>query len=195
MQNLFKELETLLHQNEEFFSKDGSLLRNLVIEKGLKLDPELISLLLSHDRIRQHFFTRAGDVLVFDKEKFLQFVNNKEFLPDNFTSYKNKIGLSGDGGKTLISQKREVELIWPYKDCVLEGGQTKEDAKREEIYWNTTLAPDDITRLLEPKVLTRWKRFDKDGSLIFSIATWHATCKSFDRFRARFSSGGSINEV
>lgn len=34
-------------------------------------------------------------------------------------------------------------LAWPYKDCVLEGGMTKEDAGRDEIFWNTTLAPDD----------------------------------------------------
>jgi len=45
----------------------------------------------------------------------------------------------------------------------LEGGQTKEDQKRDEIFWNETLAPDEIDRLFEPKVLTNFKRFDKDG--------------------------------
>jgi len=85
----------------------------------------------------------------------------KEFLPDSFTAFKNKIGLSDDGGKNLISRKQEVELVWPYKDCVLEGGQTKEEAKRDEIFWNTTLAPDDIDRLLEPKVFTNWCKYNK----------------------------------
>ena len=54
-------------------------------------------------------------------------------------------------------------LAWPYKDCVLEGGQTKEDQKRKEIFWNATLAPDEIDRLLDPKVLTDFKKYDKKG--------------------------------
>lgn len=163
MQNLFKEMEVLLLEKKEFFSKDGSLLRNLVIEKGLKLDPELLDLLISHNRIKEHFFTQIGEILVFDKEKFLQFVNNKQFLPDSYTAFKNKIGLSDDGGNTLISQNQDVELVWPFKDCVLEGGQKTENNKREEIFWNTILAPDDITRLLEPKIQTNWKRYTAAG--------------------------------
>ena len=57
----------------------------------------------------------------------------------------------------------EVVLSWPYKDCVLEGGQTKEDAKRNEVFWNEILAPDEINPLTEPKVLTNFKKFDADG--------------------------------
>src|SRR5699024_725135 len=51
----------------------------------------------------------------------------------------------------------------PYKDCVLEGGQTKEDQKRDEIFYNETLAPDQVNRLLAPKVLGNAKRYTKDG--------------------------------
>jgi len=101
--------------------------------------------------------------MVFDKEKFLQFVSNKAFLPDSYTAFKNKIGLTGDGGTTYLSRHRDVVLAWPYKDCVLEGGQTEEDAKRDEVFWNETLAPDDIDRLLDPKVLTNFRRIDADG--------------------------------
>ncbi|MCW0482409.1 site-specific DNA-methyltransferase [Gaoshiqia sediminis] len=54
-------------------------------------------------------------------------------------------------------------LAWPHKDCVLEGGQTKEDQKRNEIFWNETLAPDEIDRLLDPKVFTNWKKYDQHG--------------------------------
>jgi len=62
-----------------------------------------------------------------------------------------------------LTEANEVVLDFPYKDCVLEGGQTKEDQKRKEIFWNETLAPDEIDRLLEPKALTNWKKYDKDG--------------------------------
>lgn len=40
---------------------------------------------------------------------------------------------------------------------------TKEDQGRNEVFWNTTLAPDDITRLFEPKVLTGWERWDVEA--------------------------------
>ena len=53
--------------------------------------------------------------------------------------------------------------MWPYKDCVLEGGQTKEDQKREEIFYNEILAPDEINRLLAPKVLGNAKRYGVNG--------------------------------
>ena len=60
---------------------------------------------------------------------------------------------------------KTVKPSWsfPYKDCVLEGGQTKEDAKHQEIFFNETLAPTEINRLLDNKVLTNFKRFDADG--------------------------------
>ena len=161
MQNLFNELAALLKQDTRFWSGD-QILKNQVIEYALKLDKELLRLLLSHPRLKEHFFTDVGGVLVFDKEKFIRFVNNKAFLPDSYTSFKNKIGLMTEDGHYL-SESREVVLAWPYKDCVLEGGQTKEDQKRDEIFWNTILAPDEIDRLFEPKVLTNWKRYDAEG--------------------------------
>jgi adenine-specific DNA-methyltransferase len=54
-------------------------------------------------------------------------------------------------------------LVWPYKDCVLEGGQTKEEEKRKEIFFNEVLAQDEIDRLLDPKVLTNFKKFTPEG--------------------------------
>ena len=62
-----------------------------------------------------------------------------------------------------FKEKKDVVLVWPYKDCVLEGGQDKEDEKRNEIFYNEILSPDEIDRLFDPKVLTNCKRYDKDG--------------------------------
>ena len=162
MQNLLNDLKELLKQDDRLMVED-ELLKNKIIELALKLDENLIRLLLSHSRLRQHFFAEVDRVLVFDKQKFLQFVSNKAFLPDSYTAFKNKIGLTDDGGTTYLSRHRDVVLAWPYKDCVLEGGQTEEDAKRDEIFWNETLAPDDIDRLLDPKVLTNFRRIDANG--------------------------------
>ena len=158
MQNLFKDLENLLQQEQHFIS-DGALLKNVVIEAALNLDSRLLELLMQSDTIKAHFFTEVSGVLVFDKVKFQDFVSNKAFLPDSYTAFKNRIGLTS-GRHDYLSQSRDVVLAWPYKDCVLEGGMTKEDRGRNEVFWNTTLAPDDITRLFEPKVLTGWERWD-----------------------------------
>lgn len=54
-------------------------------------------------------------------------------------------------------------MVWPYKDCILEGGQSKEDQKRDEIFYNETLAPDQVNKLLAPKVLGNDKRYTKEG--------------------------------
>ena len=160
MQNLLNELIELLSQDERLVV-DGKLLKSKVVESGLQLDKELLKLLLQNEKIKKHFFAEVDGVLVFDKIKFMKFVSNKAFLPDSYTAFKNKIGLAVDG--EYLSEKKDVVLVWPYKDCVLEGGQTKEDDKRNEIFWNTTLAPDEIDRLLSPKVFSNFKKYDKDG--------------------------------
>lgn len=160
--SLFNELEQLLRNESAYCSEDGILLKNAIVEAALALRPSLIKLLLSHDGLKRNFFTEIDGVLVFDKIKFQKFVMNKRFLPDSYTSFKNKIGLTTEDGD-FISDSREVVLSWPYKDCVLEGGQTKEDAKRNEVFWNEILAPDEINRLTEPKALTAFRRYDSEG--------------------------------
>ena len=160
MENLLENLKTLLQKDERIVS-EGELLKNKIVELAIKLDKDLIKLLLSDKQMKEVFFIEVGKAIIFDKEKFIKFISNKQFLPDSYTAFKNKIGLTD--GDDFISEKKEVVLSWPYKDCVLEGGMTKEDQKRDEIFWNETLAPDEISRLLDPKVFTNAKRIDKDG--------------------------------
>lgn len=159
---LFQELEKLLRMESQYCTEDGVLLKNAIVEAALAVRPDLIKLLLSHDALKRNFFSEVNGVQVFDKVKFQKFVMNKRFLPDSYTCYKNKIGLTNEDGE-FLSESREVVLSWPYKDCMLEGGQTKEDAKRNEVFWNEILAPDEINRLTEPKVLTNFKKYDSEG--------------------------------
>ncbi len=164
MQNLQQDLIVLL-KNEDNLVVDNQLNKNKIIEASLKVEPFLISLLIKNETFKKHFFQEVEDVLVFDKIKFQRFVNNKSFLPDSYTAFKNKIGLAVNDDTTdnFIKTKNDVVLVWPHKDCVLEGGQTKEDQKRNEIFWNETLAPDSVDRLLDAKVFTNFKKYDKEG--------------------------------
>ncbi len=160
MENLLDNLKILLQKDERLIS-DGEILKNKVIELAIKLDKDLIELLLTDKQIKEVFFAQIGKATIFDKDKFIKFISNKQFLPDSYTAFKNKIGLTEND--EFIKEKKEVVLSWPYKDCVLEGGMTKEDQKRDEIFYNETLAPDEISRLLDPKVFTNVKRIDKKG--------------------------------
>jgi adenine-specific DNA-methyltransferase len=160
MQNLLDDLKHLLIADERLVV-EGKLMKNKIIELGLALDKGLLKLLLSNSTIKKHFFEEVSGTMVFDKIKFMKFISNKEFLPDSYTSFKNKIGLTVED--EFITEGKEVVLSFPYKDCYLEGGQTKEDENRKEHFWNETLAPDDIDRLLEPKVLTAFKKYDSKG--------------------------------
>ena len=148
--------------DNKYCMDDGTLIKNKIVEDALTLQPALLKHLLSNEVMKKNFFSEIDEMLVFDKIKFQQFIMNKSFLPDSYTAYKNKIGLVAEDGR-FISENRDIVLAWPYKDCVLEGGQTKEDVKRDEIFWSETLAPEEISRLTEPKVFVGYKRFDKDG--------------------------------
>lgn len=139
---------------------DGKILKNAVVEAALKPDAALVKLLLGNKVIRKHFFLDVDGTLVFDKVKFQDFVSNKQFLPDSYTAFKNKLGLFDRSNKPLAGGQ-DVVLNWAYKDCVLEGGMTKEEAARDEIFYNTVLAPDEITRLFDPKVLTKFEYWDQ----------------------------------
>ena len=160
--HLYHELYAVLRMEDRFCTDAGELIKSNIETAALNLNPELIRLLLNNELLSRHFFADVDDIKVFDKVKFQHFIMNKEFLPDSYTSFKNKIGLTTDDGR-FITDSREVVLSWPFKDCMLEGGQTKEEAKRDEIFWNETLAPDEINRLTEPKAFTAFKRYDKDG--------------------------------
>lgn len=163
MENLFNHLEqVVLRMDSRFCTEDGHLLKNNVVEAALALDPKLLHYLLADEKLKKHFFSEVDGLLVFDKVKFQRFVMNKQFLPDSYTAFKNKVGLTNENSE-FLSESREVVLSWPYKDCMLEGGQTKEDAKRQEIFWNETLAPDEINRLTEPKALCHFRRYDSKG--------------------------------
>ncbi|MGB9663989.1 MAG: site-specific DNA-methyltransferase [Ignavibacteria bacterium] len=132
MPKFLDELKNLLLSDKRL-CVDESLAKNKIIELALKNDKDLIKLLISNEKIKNTFFINVDNVLIFDKEKFIKYISTKEFLPDSYTAFKNKIGLIDEKGE-FISEKKEVVLSWPYKDCILEGGMTKEDQKRDEIF-------------------------------------------------------------
>ena len=162
MANFFDTLTDILKSDERFITQDGELLRNKVYESAMNMDEKLIKLLIGNSETKKRFFVEVTGVLVFDKVGFGWVINNRQFLPNSYTRFKNRIGLVNERDE-FISVSGDTVLSFPYKDCVLEGGQTKDDQKRDEIFYNATLAPNEVDRLLYPKVLVNAKRYSNMG--------------------------------
>ena len=159
---LLEEFKSVLSADERFIGEDNQIIKTKVSDAARSNDEKLLKALLNNKLLKETFFTEVDDIYVFDKNKFVWVLESREFLPDSYTMYKKSIGLV-DVNNDLIGQQGEVSLVWPYKDCVLEGGQTKEDQKRNEIFFNEILAPSQVNSLLAPKVLRNAKRYTKEG--------------------------------
>jgi adenine-specific DNA-methyltransferase len=178
-ENFKSVLENILKKDERLVDDSGELNGNLIHEYANSLDEGLIDLLLNEDATREKFFLKVKDVYVFKQNDFKFFLDENK-IDNSYTQYANRIGLS-TGGK-FLKDIDDIVLDFPYKDCVLEGGQSTEEgtdtyfeydgneqdyiekeAKRKEIFFNQILAKDEIDRLTEPKAFTNIKRYTEKG--------------------------------
>jgi len=158
-ENFDQKLIKLLESNPDFVDNTGTLHSAAIRERAWKLDPELIKLLITDKKVEAKFFREIEGRWIFDNNAFVDYITDKNFFADSYTQFRNKIDLNIDG--KFLPERGEVSLVWPYKDCVLEGGQTKESEKRKEIFFNELLAPDEINRMFSPKVLMGWRHYGK----------------------------------
>ena len=161
MENFNEVLIELLKKDPRFVDNENNILRSKIIDAALNTDKELLSLLLTNKRIKDTFFSEVSGYWIFEANKFIDYIQDKNFLNDSYTKYRNKIGLTIDG--KFLNERNEVALSFPFKDCILEGGQTKQENNRKEIFFNEILAQDDIDKLLAKKVLTNFKRYTEKG--------------------------------
>jgi len=162
MENIFKnKLYKLFEKDARLWDKEKKELNETLLKDLIdKMDEKLIELLLINRETKQKFFIKVKNVYIL-KQKELKFFIDENRLDNSYTQYKNKIGLRV--GNKLLTERDEVVLNWPFKDCVLEGGMTREDQRRNEIFFNEVLAEDEIDRLFDPKALVNWKRYTQKG--------------------------------
>ena len=150
---------------DKYFSKSGALKRNAVIEDLDNYDKDLMTAILKDDLLHKTYTSKIADVEIFEINKFVDMLRYKEYWEDSFTKYDNKIGLTA-GGK-YIDDSSDVVLDFPYKDCVLKAGMTKEDVEHsgdaDEPFLNETLAKPEIDKLFEPKIFINVTKYDKNG--------------------------------
>ncbi len=173
-------IENLLKTIPCLVTKNGELKINKIKEEIENSNPKILEVLLKNKSVKKEFFTPVLDSFVFKTREFKEFLDFS-FACNSYSKYLGKkIGLYID--EEELTDKTEVVLNFPFKDCVLEGGQTKEDGldtfykfnektgkyedatcKRKEIFYNQILARDEIDNLFSPKAFTNAKVYDKTG--------------------------------
>ncbi|MPQ21450.1 site-specific DNA-methyltransferase [Carnobacterium divergens] len=157
---LMQQIKEILKEFPQYW--DGEELQRPIVISDLKnYDALLISALLKNQKIRENYSIKAGDIVIFKVQEFIDILRYKDYWADSYTKYSNTIGLSSEG--KYLQYNTDVVLDFPYKDCILEGGMTKDDVGKEEIFYNEVIARDEIDTLLAPKVFTNVKKYDSDG--------------------------------
>lgn len=182
--SLYTEIETLLKSIPEFLTEEKELRYNKIKEMAENGDVKLLEPLMKDEKIKSAFFTPILDSFVFKTKEFKEFLDYSS-SNNSYSQYLGKkIGLYM--GDSALTDRSEVVLNFPFKDCVLEGGQRKEDGldtyftydektgdyvektdKRREVFFNETLAKDEIDSLFSPKAFCNVKKFTKDGEEIY----------------------------
>lgn len=170
----------LLKTDSRLLDSEGELMGNKIQDLADKTDEKLIEILLDNPETRAKFFLQIKDAFVFKTADFKFYIDENK-IDNSYTQYENRIGLTSKG--KFLKDSNDVVLDFPYKDCILEGGQSTEEgtdtyfewdykdqhytekqAKRKEIFFNSVLAKDEIDRLLEPKAFTNAKKYTIAGA-------------------------------
>ncbi|EOU3641600.1 site-specific DNA-methyltransferase [Campylobacter upsaliensis] len=143
LQDLETRFETLNH------------IRNLAQSYDEKLFCYLLEQSTYKNEFKNRFFIMRNNTYIFKLNDFLTFLDLRN-LSGSFTSYTNKIGL-GFKTKSFLKTNNEVVLNFAYKDGVIKGGQSKDEDKKNEIFFNEILAKDEIDVLFARKALQNFE--------------------------------------
>ncbi|MGZ0135369.1 DNA methyltransferase [Priestia megaterium] len=154
------ELESLL-LNFKSYWQDGVLNKMKVIEDLRNYNVQLISKLLENEYLVGNFVINVNGNNVIKIEEIVNLLQLKNYWMNSFTRFQNKIGLTTEN--KYLDYNSDVILNFPYKDCILEGGMSKEQQGKDETFYNKVIAKEELDVLLEPKVLSTPTKFSENG--------------------------------
>ncbi|MFU2016158.1 DNA methyltransferase [Peribacillus butanolivorans] len=157
---------TTLFKSLPQYWEDNQLNKSKIIEEILNYDGELMKLLLSDDLIRTTYSIQIAGTAIFKQQEFIDYFRYKDYWDNSYTRYSNEIGLTSEG--KYLKYNSDVVIDFPFKDTMLEGGMKKEEVGKNEVYYHTVLAKEEIDIMLSPKILTNVKRYDEDGEHVVS---------------------------
>ena len=178
---LKSKVEKLLLEIPDFVDENRNLKINVIKDCADNGNVKLLEPLLKNAQTKKAFFMPVLDSFVFNTAKFKEFLEYSSACNSYSKYLGQKIGLYM--GDSSLLDRNEVVLNFPFKDCVLEGGQRKEDgldtyyeynekkgeyeeiqSKRREVFYNEVLAQDEIDSLFSPKAFCDAKRYEKGKS-------------------------------
>ena len=178
---LKSKVEKILSEIPDFTDENKNLKINVIKDYADNGNAKLLEPLLKNPQTKKAFFTPILDSFVFNTAKFKEFLEYSSACNSYSKYLGQKIGLYM--GDSSLLDRNEVVLNFPFKDCVLEGGQRKEDgldtyyeynekkgeyekkqSKRREVFYNEVLAQDEIDSLFSPKAFCNTKRYEKGKS-------------------------------
>ena len=178
---LKSKVEKLLSEIPDFTDENKNLKINVIKDYADNGNVKLLEPLLKNPQTKKAFFTPVLDSFVFNSVQFKEFLEYSSACNSYSKYLGKKIGLYM--GDSSLLDRNEVVLNFPFKDCVLEGGQRKEDgldtyyeyddkkseytekqSKRREVFYNEVLAQDEIDSLFSPKAFCNAKRYEKGKS-------------------------------
>ena len=192
---LKSKVEKLLSEIPDFTDENKNLKINVIKDYADNGNVKLLDPLLKNPQTKKAFFTPILDSFVFNTAKFKEFLEYSSACNSYSKYLGQKIGLYM--GDSSLLDRNEVVLNFPFKDCVLEGGQRKEDgldtyyeynekkgeyeekqSKRREVFYNEVLAQDEIDSLFSPKAFCNAKRYEKSSH---SELVSESTCTKLNR--------------
>lgn len=192
---LKSKVEKLLSEIPDFTDENKNLKINVIKDYADNGNVKLLEPLLKNPQTKKAFFTPVLDSFVFNTAKFKEFLEYSSACNSYSKYLGQKIGLYM--GDSSLLDRNEVVLNFPFKDCVLEGGQRKEDgldtyyeyndkkgeyeekqSKRREVFYNEVLAQDEIDSLFSPKAFCNTKRYEKSSH---SELISESTCTKLNR--------------
>lgn len=178
---LKSKVEKLLSEIPDFTDENKNLKINVIKDYADNGNIKLLEPLLKNAQTKKAFFSPVLDSFIFNTAKFKEFLEYSSACNSYSKYLGKKIGLYM--GDSSLLDRNEVVLNFPFKDCVLEGGQRKEDgldtyyeyddkkseytekqSKRREVFYNEVLAQDEIDSLFSPKAFCNTKRYEKGKS-------------------------------
>ncbi|WP_086237223.1 site-specific DNA-methyltransferase [Campylobacter porcelli] len=129
--------------------------RSLAVSNDKRILEFLLEKSQYKDEYKERFFENLCGAMIFKKDDFLNFLDLR-LLSASYTSFSNKIGL-GVAEKKFLKNSQDIVLNFPFKDCVLKGGQSKDEDKSTELFFNNILAKSEIDVLFSPKVLNNFE--------------------------------------
>lgn len=160
------ETKVLLEINKIFLKfpqywEGDKLLKSKVIEDLRSYNRELIEELLHSEVVKNSYTLNIKNSLVFKIEEFINMLRYKSYWENSYTKYSNEIGLTNEN--KYLNYNTDVVLDFPHKDCVLEGGMSSEELGKNEMFYHTILAREEIDTMFSPKVLTNVQKYNENG--------------------------------